>query len=414
MKNLVMLILMLVGIAFIGKVVVEKHYEGKLDEAIVMIRGFVDIRYQDIKMGLDGSIVINSLNITPAGLDESIDIASIKAIASDPMFPLKGLDIFLNGKFPDTFELSFQGLSMPIRLVEESQKAYFKNLSKGQECRNLASSFNYTGAGYSRIDSDIRVAFDFSDADNATVNVEIFDQISSTTLEWVFNANEIQNVVTRQSDQLPVSRINVAIELEPAAAEKFVNHCAKVFSITPEVYLQKVVGSAKYSQNTFGADLGVEMRTALVAFMKGGAQFSISSKPSSQLKKFELLQFYTATDILRWMNLSISLDGKKLALYTSVFAKGTDSEPQSEDVAISLAPQANVKYFSALASNADRYFGRRVIINRTDQRKPIAGKLTGIDANDRLMVKSRRYGGSMVLTVGVEEIEKFQVFNNEH
>lgn len=411
MKKLVLLILLLVGVAFVGKVVIEKRYESKLDEAIGFARGFVDIRYKDIKIGFDGSIAINGLSITPPGLEESIDVVSIKAISSDRMFPVKGLDVFENGKFPETFELSFQRLSAPVELYEKSQNGYFEKPVKGQECRSLATSFNYADAGYSRIDGDIRMAFDFSDVYNAVVNIEVFEQASSLTLEWIFDANKVQGVFNQQTDQLPISEINVSYQIEPVAAERFVNQCAKVFSITPEVYLQKVVGSAKYSQNSFGADLGPEMRAALVKLMKGGSLLSVSSKPSIQLTKFEQLQFYKAKDILRWMNLSVYLDGEKLPLTASVLAADSESDnlQESQDEA---KQKARAKYFSASASSANSYLGRWVRIERSDQRKTLEGKLTGIDDDDRLLVEIRRYGGLMTLTVGTEEIELFQVLNN--
>ncbi|MFT6407223.1 MAG: hypothetical protein ACJAQ6_000634 [Arenicella sp.] len=405
MKNLVVLILVLIGAAFIGKVMVEKGYESKLDDAIALTRSFMDIRYENIKIGFDGSIAINGLSITPSGLDESINIETIKAVSSVRMFPLKGLDVFENGKFPETFELSFQRLSAPISLLEKSQKTYFEKLPQGEECRSLPASFNYSDAGYSRLDSDIRMAFNFSDIYNAVVNVDLFDQTSSLTLEWIFNANKVESVFARQSDQLPISEINATYELEPLAAERFVDQCAKVFSVTPEVFLDKVVGSAKYSQNTFGADLGPEMRSSLITFMKGGSQFSINSKPSPQLKKFEQLQFYKAKDILRWMNLSISLDGEALELTASVLANDSDSENESGE------QDTKPKYFSAPFSSANSYIGRWVRINRSNQRKQLEGELTGIDSEDRLMVEMYRHGGLMTLTVGAEEVEKFQVLD---
>jgi hypothetical protein len=409
MRNLVVLILVLVGAAFVAKVVVEKRYESKLDEAIAFTRGFVDIRYDDIKIGFDGSIAINGLSITPDGRDESVSVASITAKSSDRMFPVKGIEVFEDGNFPETFEVDVRQFSAPIEILENdgADGTYFDFLSKGEECRSFTSSFNYSKAGYSRIDTDIRVAFDFSDVYNSVVRFEQFDQTASSTVEWIFNASEVERVFTRQSDQLPVDDIRFTYELEPAAAERFVAQCAKVFSVTPEVYLEKVVGSAKYSQNSFGADLGPEMRAALVKFMQGGSQFSVTSKPGPQLKKFEQLQFYKAKDILRWMNLTVSLDGEKIPLTASVLA----DDSNAENGGIDAAQKSKPKYFSASASKANSYIGRWVRIKRSGQRKSLEGELTGIDDDNRLMVEMYRHGGLMTLTVGIEEIKQFQVLD---
>ncbi|MBL4674060.1 MAG: hypothetical protein JKX81_17495 [Arenicella sp.] len=409
MKKLVVLILVLVGVVFVAKVVVEKRYESALDDAIAFTRGFVEIRYDDIEIGFD-SIAINGLSVTPYGRDESVSAASITAKSSDRMFPVKGLKVFENGNFPETFEVDVRQFSAPIEILESdgSDGSYFDFLPKGEECRSFASSFNYAKAGYSRIDADMRVAFDFSDVYNSVVRLEQFDQTSSMTVEWIFNASEVERVFTRQSDQLPIDNITVTYELEPAAAERFVAQCAKVFSVTPEVYLEKVVGSAKYSQNSFGADLGPEMRAALVKFMQGGSQFSLTSKPGPQLKKFEQLQFYKAKDILRWMNLTVFLDGEKIPLTASVLADGRDSENDGKN---SAAQQSKPQYFSASASKASSYIGRWVRIKRSNERKSLEGELTGIDERNRLMVEMYRHGGLMTLTVGVDEVEQFQVLS---
>ena len=404
MKNLLILILFLAAITFGGKVFVEKKYESKLDDAIALTRGFVDLRYGDIKIDFDGSVTINGLSITPPGLDESVDIQSIRAISSDRLFPLKGLDIFADGKFPETFEVSISQLSLPIELADESKGIYLENLPKGQECRSLMASLNYADAGYSRIEADVRVGFDFSDSYNAVINVDQFDQAASVTFELVFDANRADDLFLGQTTQLPVSEINATFELEPDAAQRFVAQCASVFKVTPEIYLEKVVGSVKYSENSFGADLGPEMREALVTFMQGGAKFSLRSTPDLQLKKLDQFQFYKAKDILRWMNLKLELDGESLTL--------TASELEADKADDQATPEAiKPKYSRASASQATSYIGRWVRIKRSNERKPLEGTLTGIDKDSRLMVEMYQFGGLMTQTVGTEEIESFDVLN---
>jgi len=405
MKNLLLLIIVLVGGAFVGKVVIEKRYESKLDEAISLARAFIYIEYDNVKIDFDGSISINGLSITPPGFDESMSVERITAISSDRLMPIKGFDIFKNGKFPEAFELDISQLSAPIELFEQSQKSYFKNWPKTQECRSLETSFNYSAAGYQSLDSDVRVAFDFSDLYNAVVDIEVFDQALSLTFEWIFDANKVESLVRKQTSDLPVSEVSATYELEPDAAKKFVEQCADAFKVTPEVYLEKVVASAKYSQNSFGADLGPDMRQALVKFMKGGSQFSLNSKPSSQLKKLEQLQFYKAKDVLRWMNMTLALDGESIPLNAAVIVAEEDTNEEQE--AKTKAP----KYITKPASSAENYIGRLVRVTRTNQRKQLKGRLTGIDEDDRLQVEIGQYGGLMTLTVGFEEIDSFEVIN---
>ena len=414
MNNLLKLIFVVVVAAVIGKVVIEKQYESQLDDAIALTRGFVDLSYDDIKIGFDGSISINGLSITPAGLDDSVYVQSITATSSDRMFPIKGLDIFKDRKFPETFEVSVNRLSFPLSLAEQSQKIYFKNRPQGGECRSLMASLNYADAGYSKIDTDIRFAFDFSDVYNAVVQVDQFDQATSLSVEWIFDANQIEDIITKQTSELPVSELNVTFELEADAAERFVDQCSREFKVTPDVYLEKVVGSIKYSQNSFGADLGPDMRAGLVKFMRGGSRFELTSKPSSQLKKLEQLQFYKPQDVLRWMNLTVALDGEKLPLTSLPIAAddSADSDEKESSEQNGRVNNSKSKYSIVSISSASDYIGSWVRIKRTGGRKSLEGKLSGIDDDDdRLMVDMYQFGGLMTLTVGSDEIERIEVLN---
>jgi len=71
MKNLLLLIIVLVGGAFVGKVVI----------AISLARAFIYIEYDNVKIDFDGSISINGLSITPPGFDESMSVERITAIS---------------------------------------------------------------------------------------------------------------------------------------------------------------------------------------------------------------------------------------------------------------------------------------------------------------------------------------------
>lgn len=409
MKNLVVVLLLLAGVAFGGKFVIEKRYESKLDEAIGMARGFAEITYDGVKIDLDGSIALNGLSVKPAGFEQSIDFGRIRAISSDRLMAVNNFSAFDSGKFPERFELSFDRMSLPIEEIEKLPSDQLWGLSGAKECRSLMTSYNYSSAGYSRIDADLRMAVDFSDIYNAVVNIDIFDQTSSTTLEWVVDASQVKSVATGRSTQLPISEINANFSIEPDAAERFNKQCADHFKVTPDVFLEKVAGSTKYSENSFGVDLGPKMREALVKFMRGGSEFSIKSRPSSQLKKMEQLKFYKTKDILRWMNLTLELDGESLPLTESVLVAEEQAEEKKKQE--QQKTEAKPTYTIVSASRAEQYIGRWVRITRTNARKPLEGKLSGVSPSNRLMIDMFKHGGLTTQTVGRDEIKRIEVLN---
>lgn len=409
MKNLVIVLLLLAGVAFGGKFFIEKRYESKLDDAIAKTRGFAKVTYDNIKIDLDGSIALNGLSILPTGFEQSIDFGRIRAISSDRLMAINEFSEFDSGKFPERFELSLDRMSLPIEELEKLPADQLWGLSGAKECRSLMTSYNYSSAGYSRIDADMRMAVDFSDIYNAVVNVDIFDQTSRSTLEWVIDASQVKSVATGRSTQLPISQINANFSIEPDAAERFNKQCADHFNVTSEVFLEKVAGSIKYSENSFGVDLGPRMREALVIFMRGGSEFSVKSRPSSQLKKMEQLKFYKTKEILRWLNLSLALDGEPLPLAESVLA----AEQQAEEKKQQERQKAEVKptYTIVSVNTAERYIGRWVRVTRTNSRKPQEGKLSGVNASNRLMIDMYQHGGIMTQTVGRDEIKRLEVLN---
>ncbi len=410
MKNLVIVLLLLAGALFGGKFAIEKRYESKLDDAISMVRGFASVSYESVKIDFDGSISLNGLSIVPPGFEESISVGRIRAISSDRFMAVNSFKSFENGNFPETFEFSIEQMSTPVAEFEKYSLDGFRSASNAKECRAFLTSFNYSAAGYSRIDGDMRVSFDFRDVYNAVVRVDSYDQTASMNLKVVGDASQAKSVAIGLSKQLPISEINLSASIEPDAAERFVKQCADHFKVTPEVYLEKVVGSKKYSENSFGVDLGPQMREAVVRFMRGGSEFSLKSEPSSQLKKLEQLKFYKTKDILRWMNLALELDGESLPLAESVL----EAEEQAEEKKKQEQQKVEVKptYSVVSVNSAEQYIGRWVRITRTNSRKPLEGKLSGVSISNRLMIDMFQHGGLMTQTVRLDEIDRIEVLNN--
>ena len=406
MKNLAILLIVLAGVMFASKVYVEKRYESELDDVIDRVRFFVDIRYDDIKVDFDGSISLNGLIVTYPQMNDSLKIQTIRAASSDRLMAFNGFSTFKDGKFPETFNLSINQMDIPIDDIERLSKKVSSSGSKNNQCRNFSTSFNYSDAGYSNLVSNLTVDLDFSDIYNTVVRVNGFDETSSFLLEWIIDSSKVESIAQGNSKELPITEVSGDFILESEAAERFIKHCADEFKVTPDVFLEKVVGSSKYLENSFGSDLGPQVREALVKFMRGGANFSFISKPSSQLKKFEQLQFYKPKDILRWLNLTATLDGEELPLRESVLAAEEEAKSKADEL---VSSSVKSKYTFIDTSNVNAYIGRWVRVSRTFGRKGLEGKLSGVADDDRLMVDMYKHGGLMTLTVGIDEIETIEV-----
>jgi len=406
MKNLIILLIVVAGLLFAGKIFIEKRYESKLDDVIDKVRFFANVRYDNVKIDFDGSISLNGLSISSPQLKQSFDVQKIRAISSDRLMAFNGFSAFKNGKFPETFDLSITQMQVPVGDFERLARQFGQ--SSSNQCRDFSTSFNYARAGYSRLTQDVRVAVDFRDRYNSLISFDGYDETSSFELEAVFDASKVESVALGRSKNLPISEINIDYELDSEAAKQFVKHCADEFKLTPDDFLAKVVGSSKYSKNSFGNDFGPQVREALVKFMRGGSRLSLVSKPSSQLQKIEQLKFYKPKDILRWLNLTVSLDGEDLPLRESLLAAEKEAEAEAKDVK---EESKSSKYTAISIGSADNYVGRWVQVTRTLGRKGLEGTLSGVSGNDRLMIEMYQHGGLMTLTVREDEIDSIKVLN---
>lgn len=396
MKALLILIVLVVVGGFGGKFFLEKRYEDQLDNAIAYAGSFARVRYENINIGFDGSIEIRDLRITPAQYDDTITVDSIVVNSSDPMMPIRGADIFKDGEFPDMFEVKVKRLALDARRLDK--------LNQYPECRSLFGAIKYSNAGYDRYDGDLRFKMDFSNVYESKVYVDAFDQASTTTIEISMDASQVVDVFT-QNEPVPVTEIIYAAELNEDAAQGFTDYCANLFKVSTETYLNKVVASSKFSENSFGVDLGPDLRQALAKFMRGGSRFEIESRPSEQLKNLSQAEFFKPNDVLGWMNMTVLLDGETIPVKIPEL---TAAEQDALDKKNSPPVVKKKEYVAVPAIRSADFIGRKVRIKRTGDKAMIKGRMSGFNDN-RIAVDVYRHAGEMTLNVPLSDVAKFEV-----
>jgi len=396
MKALLTIIVLLAAGGFGGKYYLEKKYERELDKAIAFAGAFANIRYEKIEIGFDSSIAIKDLRVTPAGYDDTITMESIMFKSSDPMMPVKGGDIFKDGDFPEAFEVKVKRLGLDARSLDA--------LNKEPECRSLSGTMKYSNAGYDRLDADMRFKMDFTNVYDSKVFIDMFDQASTTTVELTLDASQVANVVTG-NEPVPITEVIFATELNEGAAQNFTDYCASLFKVSADTYLDKVVNSTKFSENSFGVDLGPDLRKALTKYMRGGSRFVVESRPSEQLKNIAQAQFFKANDVLGWLNMTVSLDGVKIPVEIPELTAQEQAELDAKDSAPVVKKR---EYVAVPAVRARGYVGRKVRIKRKGDKPTIKGRMSGFEKN-RIAVDVYRHAGEMTLNVPVTDVAKFEV-----
>lgn len=401
MKNIILILLLAVAIVFGGKFFVEKRYESKLDDVIAMAMPFVAMRYDKVKLDFDGSLSLLGFQLTPPEATQSIDVARITLKSSDRFAALKGDKLFANGRYPESLSINIDDLSFDTSLME-----HFNPDAKNPNthCRAFDSTFNYAELSLSRITSDMSVSFNLSDPFNATFSVYSADQAMTFDLDGTFDMNGFA-LTLGGGGQPELKEVNFTSEITPRFADEFIGYCAKKFDVTNDVFLQRVIGSPKYSQNSFGADLGPEFRQALMKYFAGDSRITVNSKPSKQLQNFKNAKFFKAKDVVRWLNMSITSEGEPIAIDVSELVR----QAEEAEAAKTGEKKRKREFQTVSVAKISSYRDQKIRLFRSGDRTSVEGRLLGIEESIA-SVEIYRHNGFMTYTVPVSEITKFQVF----
>lgn len=422
-------VVLLVVVAVVGfKFYLEYRYKQELDKLIQGASLFADISYQGLTVGFDGSVDLQGLAVVPNGSFDTFSVKSIKASGVDLLFHLNGKSQIKKGEFPKFLTLAVKQASFPASVYEQ-------NYAK-QECKNAWGTNLYSAAGYDEVIMDGRMEFDLSDPFAARFNFGGSDQISNSNFSMDFNLREA-NLASLSSQTMPVQTVTYRYSLEEGAAQDIIQHCADKFKITPEDFVEKVVKSRKFMVNSFQLDLGGAARNAIAEFFQGGKELSINATPSDRLKNVNFASTASPAQIIRMLNLSVSLDGNSVPIQTirsdldvdeaeEEFIETASDQPEGfkrrsldellntpdgtvqESSRPNLVKKREDPYERASLNRVSSYIDRDIRISRTNDRSEIEGRLLEVE-NKVLSIEIFRYGGVMTYTVPYKDISRIDV-----
>lgn len=427
MKKILVVIAFLAFLVVGAKFFLEYRYKQELDKVVQSASLFVDIAYDDLNVGFDGTVELLKLRITPHDTFETIRVRSIKLSGLDLLFHFNGKSKIEKGEFPNSLNFSVDQLAFSASTYEDA--------FSGQECKSLYGTLRYTSAGFDEIITSGEMAFDLSDPYAASVEFSGHDQISRSSYSVNFNARQA-NPIAMATEGIPIQSMRYDLYLDEEAATSILDFCAKKFKITPEQFLDRIVKSKRFMANSFVVDLGDAARDAMGVFLKGGKELVVRSTPSDRLKNLSFASTSSPLQLVRMLNLNVSLDGLKVPIRTmqgQVAAgdgglidgekveegegfkrRGLDELLNAPDGTVQERVRPKLKkkrknnYERATLSKVGDYIDRDIRISRTKQRSPIEGRLLGSEAQV-LSVEIFRYGGVMTYTVPYTDISKIEV-----
>lgn len=426
MKKLVALLVGFAVIIIVGKLYLEHAYKKELDKALLGASLFAEVVYQDLKVGYDGSIDLLGLSITPNNDINTISFSSIKVSGFDLLFHFNGKSRVAKGDFPKMLNLDIKQIRFPASIYDEAVK------KDKMECRSIGGTMLYSSAGFDEVSMNTSLKFDFFDPSSTLLNLSFSDQLSSGTLSMTFDSYQV-GMNTVMAGGFPVDNIQYDITLDNTAAESIIEHCAAKFKLSKEDYLNKIVNSNVFMFNSVSHTLGDKANEGLAKFLEGGSKLSVSATPSDRLKNGKAGSKLSASQILRMLNLNVSLDDVAipLSLFSSAQPNRSDSSQNNdsddgfkrrdldelmyapdgtvqERVKPQLSKQRKSKYKKVSLSQVNNHLYKLVKVSRTGGKSSIEGQLISVKG-DVLSITSYLHGGEMTLTIPYDDVAKIEI-----
>lgn len=411
MKKIALLLLLVVVLIFGGKFYLESRYESAIDQGIQLVSSVMSVRYDKVNIGFDGSIALLGLSGQMTSGKGSYSIEEISLSTSDRLFPLFAENIVKNAQYPESMQLAFREYSIDSTLLETADQA--------KPCQSFFETVVYSDIGFDKSVGDINVSLDFSDNSDVQIDWYFEDQVGSAEIRTQLNKS-ILKISRAPVDKLPINEVRIAATVKPDAANRIVSYCANKLGLTSQAYLD-YLGSPGYSVKSFGVDLGVQVRNAIVKYQQGGSNVVVSSRPSPQLKSLNSLKFFKKRDIVRLLRLSILSDGENVVInpFEETTSESTEVAKNSKvniepankilNPSLTTTEPAKREFQAVPLRQVGNYVNHDVRLKRKGDKSAMEGYLLSLQDNV-LSIEINRHGGVMTYTVPTAEIREVLVF----
>ncbi len=439
------IIVLAIGVA-LGGLKLYLHYEARsvVEEAIENAPPVLDIRYGGVSAGLDGTIGVNDLTVSPRTVNDEVQIERLEIRTSGVGFLLRRSERLRKGELPERMGLLLRGISLDLngalvaawqRSLEEHPKLIRDSALDCGDVHFIGPE-QYRAMGYSRLVSDLAVSYELlprstearvqleaSTRDAAYVAMElvIAGVGSPTVLGLMQSKPRISELTFRYVDDSYVQRLN--------------RLCAQRRGLGVEGYITAQVkrSDAAYAR-AWGLVPGPGLREAYKHFLTQPGEVIVRAHPSGGLDPLALSHF-GPSDWVDLLNLTLTVNKQPVSdlsmraptaaelksapegpgLLSSLPQLPALSPGGKEEASDKAAPVARraaparpiFKYQSVEPAELKDYIGKQVRIATRDHRRR-EGRLTSVDRGVATL-RRRMHGGEMTVRVPLDGVKRAEV-----
>ena len=422
-KKLFLLLLLLAGLGFGSKLLLEYRLQQQLDEVIALVSSRAAVRYQSINIDIDGGVDIHGVSIEPsdATLGRTwIDLVRISG---------GGRGFVINAAFqssadaiPNVLNVELQGADLGLlqseffaSLVEDKNSEFRGKVEPRCGDKQYLAADAWSEMGYSKFIFDADVSYYYSSS-SRSLELSI-DAVVPTMFEGrikvvLGNVSRLEPSMSMLS-VLPSLKLLEIDYIDSGYIQRMTRYCADKMQMTLESYIEREVSrDDAYYIEALGVIPGLAVRRSYWQFLQQPQSINFATYPA---KDFELknLAHYPVQEWASAFKLSLLVNSK--AVTPLEFSQTPSTTPLSvaeiegRPVVVVLSePEHQPQFIEVGKRDLDQYIGHKIRVYSVNGRMR-EGVFKGVRSGNIDMV-SKKYGSKMGVSVSVFSSEKVEVY----
>lgn len=420
---------------------IHHQFKTNIDNTLTSIRPFAQVKYSDLTTSmLSGKVRLENVRISGDFLPEELTLGNITFETPGFVYMLNGPENLKKGEFPnhlgfaiDDFYLDLHGETAKWldRLVKRIQPI-FANERKICAGKSIFGPADYKEMGYTRILSNMRMAYDFNES-KKTLNI-VIDEKSRNMGSLKVNI-DITNIGSMSTDKMMQNGMPKLANLDITYKDetytpRMLKYCAALSNMKKEEFIDaEVKQSDKYFYMVWGFAPGLGLRDAYKDFLLKPDLVTLTMSQNEEFNPM-MLPNMSVDEIMSALNVRLKINEllvtdmsytmppadfaenfeRQMAnsLDFKALLRGDPIKPPAPVVAPKVYAKAPAKYHKIKLANIKKHVSDFVhITTKTGNKRN--GQLIRIDKVN-LYVQKKVKGGKFTMTVPRAKIKTIEAY----
>lgn len=423
---LIVIVLLVVAVPFAIKGLMYLRVKLAMDDFVDRAGSEVEITYGAIDTELKGAASVENIRITPLEFEHPIEISRLRLETGNPWTFIDPSQWRSQGgmKMPPQLRMDVQSVRIPMEkaVYESFRQRLEMQRQLGAQLPDACESFNLDpiqlkAMGFDHVTLDLDMNYRFYEADerlDVAMDFELYD-IESVSLSMALEGVVPEDIEAGRVAGVRFVKADMRVRLEPEFGRRFVKHCAQRKQLTPEAYVDALIGYFRDNLQRTGITLGQELQHALEGYYREWGDIRLHVKPEEPIAPLQLMTIKPER-LVQTLGISLFVNDKPVndldvRLDLQRMTKGVQAAPaEGTETGKSKAPRRVriIREFHPIAvQNLDQYLGSRVRIYPQGQPQR-EGALVAIVGGE-VQVEQRAHGGSVTSYIPLKQIRSVEV-----